>query len=79
MSTVLMQQIEADINHLSLPDQLWLMERLANRIRKHTLPKRQSLESQLAEMADDPAIQRELRQIENEFMGTEADGFGVTQ
>lgn len=79
MSTVLMQQIEADINHLSLPDQLWLMERLANRIRKHALPNRQSLENQLAAMADDPAIQRELRQIEHEFSGSEIDGFGVTQ
>lgn len=32
------------------------------------------LESQLAAMAADPDIQREIRLIENEFTGTESDG-----
>lgn len=76
MSISTLQQIEAEINQLSTNDQLLLMERLARRIRS-----RQALavrESDLASMADDPAIQQELREIEAEFAPTEADGLDAT-
>jgi hypothetical protein len=67
------------ITQLPLPDQLWLMERLAHHIRQRTLPTRASLESQITAMAHDPDIQRELRQIEAEFADTEADGLSMAR
>ncbi len=72
MSTLTLHEIEGEIEQLSLEEQLLLMERLARRIRRH-----QALtveQSDLAGMANDPAIQEELRRIELEFAPTEADG-----
>ena len=74
MTTPTLEQIAADIDHLSLPDQLWLMERLAHRIRQSALHTPSINERDLAVMASDPDIQRELGQIEAEFAVTEADG-----
>jgi hypothetical protein len=74
MTTPTLERIEADIAQLSLAEQLWLMERLAQRIRTRTLQMPRLQESGLAEMAQDPAIQRELQQINAEFAVTEADG-----
>ena len=75
MNVAIIEQLETEIGQLSLSEQLWLMERLAHRIRKHTMQERPSLEEQLAAMAHDPDIQAELRQIEAEFAG--ADGLGI--
>jgi hypothetical protein len=50
------------------------MERLAHRIRTRTLRTPTVQESELAEMAHDPAIQQELQQSNAEFAGTEEDG-----
>ena len=69
-----MERIEAEISQLPFPDQLWLMERMIHRLRIQTQSPRPSLESQLAVMAYDPEMQRELREIEMEFAGTETDG-----
>jgi hypothetical protein len=74
MTTPTLERIDADIAQLSLAEQLWLMERLAQRIRTRTLQMPTVQESELAEMAQDPAIQRELQQINAEFAVTEADG-----
>jgi hypothetical protein len=74
MTTPILERIEADIAQLSLADQLWLMERLAQRIRTRTLQRSTAGERELAEMAHDPAIQHELQQINAEFAVTEADG-----
>jgi hypothetical protein len=74
MSTPSLEQIEADINQLSLSEQLLLMEHLAHRIRACTLRPLPPPTEQLAAMANDPDIQRELQQIESEFAGTEVDG-----
>jgi len=74
MSAVTVERIEADIRQLSFADQLLLMERLAQAIRQSTAPIQPTLDSQLAAMANDLEIQRELRIIEDEFAGTEADG-----
>ena len=79
MSTTTLERIEADISQLSLSEQLLLMERLAHRIRRHTLRPQPSLTDQLTAMASDPDIQRELQQIEAEFAGTETDGLGPEQ
>jgi hypothetical protein len=72
--TPTLETIEAAIDQLSLPEQLRLMERLARRIRSNTRSAPAAGEGDLAAMANDPAIRRELRQIEAEFSGTEADG-----
>lgn len=74
MMTSLLERVEADIDRLSLTDQLWLMERLAHRIRERTRPTLIGHESDLIAMASDPAIQQELQQIDAEFAVTEADG-----
>lgn len=74
MTPPTLEQIEADIAQLSLAEQLWLMERLAHRIRTRTLQPPTVPESELAAMAHDPAIRRELQQIDAEFAVTEADG-----
>lgn len=73
MNTLPLESIESAINQLSFLEQVQLLERLAQRIRKQT-ERRQSIEDQLAAMAADPEIQRELREIEAEFRGTEMDG-----
>ena len=79
MNTTALERIEADISQLSLSEQLLLMERLAHRIRDRALRPQPLLTDQLAAMASDPDIQRELQQIEAEFAGTETDGLGAEQ
>lgn len=79
MSNPTLERIEADISHLSLTEQLWLLERLAQHIRVRMFRMEPALESQLATMANDPDVQRELRLIEADFAGTEADGLDVEQ
>jgi hypothetical protein len=74
MPTSLRERIESDIAQLAMADQLWLMERLAQRIRRQTLPPPAVLESDLAAMAADPAMQHEIQQIADEFAPTEPDG-----
>jgi hypothetical protein len=73
MNTLTLESIESAINHLSFLEQVQLLERLAQLIRRQT-ERPHSVENQLAAMAADPDIQRELRQIEAEFAGTEMDG-----
>ena len=74
MTTSTLERIEIDISQLSLADQLWLMERLAHRIRQSSLRPLIVQEGDLAAMAADPAIQHEVRQIDTEFAVTEMDG-----
>lgn len=78
MNANTLERIETEISQLTVPDQLWLLERLAQGIRRHAIPSQPvALEVQLAAMAHDPSLQRELRLIEAEFAGTEADGLEV--
>ena len=72
MAARTLQRIESEIEQLSFDEQLLLMERLARRIRGG--PSLRVREDDLAAMADDPAVQRELRRIEAEIVPTEADG-----
>ncbi len=69
-----LERIEADVRQLTLAEQAWLMEQLAKSIQEQIRRQEQSVESQLALMAGDPEVQRELRLIEAEFAGTESDG-----
>lgn len=73
-----LRRVEAAISSLSLSEQLWLMERLAARIRQRASEAMVTPDESLAAMAADPDIQREMRQIEAEFAGSEADGLATT-
>jgi hypothetical protein len=74
MTTATLERIETDIAQLSLAEQLWLMERLAHRIRQSSLRPLGVQEADLAAMAADPAIQQEVQQIAAEFALAEPDG-----
>lgn len=67
-------QIEETIRQLALPEQLHLLEWLARTVRQQALVSVAPKADQLAMMANDPDIQRELRQMAAEFAATEADG-----
>jgi hypothetical protein len=67
MNMPVLSQMEDCISHLSLAEQLWLMERLVQRIREKTINTKGQFESDLIAMANDPQIQNELQQIEEEF------------
>ena len=73
MHTSVLSQIEESITQLPVDEQLWLIERVAQRLREHML-KQRALDAQLVAMAADPDIQRELRKINQEFAATESDG-----
>ncbi len=63
-----------EIRNPGAPEQVWLMEQLAHLIRANTLRQQQMLENQIAAMASDPDIRREIDAIQAEFAGTESDG-----
>jgi hypothetical protein len=66
-------EIEERIYQLPLSEQQQLVERVSRRVRTE-LEDQNRLDELLAAMAADPEIQRELRMIEEEFRGVEADG-----
>jgi hypothetical protein len=66
MNLAALSQIEERIAQLSLVEQLWLIERVAQRLRD-TLDAQSAFDQQLAAMAADQEIQQELRRIEEEF------------
>jgi len=73
MNLSVLSQIEERIHQLSLAEQLWLIERLAQRLRAKLIAEN-TFEDALAAMAADPEIQRELQGIEEEFAPAAADG-----
>ena len=73
MNFGVLSEIEAHIDELSVAEQLALLEYVAQRLRKN-LGAQSNLETDLALMAADPDIQRELREINKEFASMEADG-----
>lgn len=68
----ILEHIAADIDQLSLSEQLLLMEKLAQAIRERA--SQDARDAALVMMADDPEIQREMHAIADEFAVTEADG-----
>jgi len=74
MSVSSLIQIEETIRQLALPEQLHLLEWLARTVRQQAQGSVAPKADQLAMMANDPDIQRELRQMAAEFAVTEADG-----
>jgi hypothetical protein len=74
MSSVELVSIESKIAQLPKDDQLLLIERLAHRLRKPNALDDQVMEKELAAMAADPEIRREIEAINEEFAGSESDG-----
>ena len=72
MNLAALSQIEESISQLSLAEQLWLIERVAQRLRD-TLKTQSTFDQQLAAMAADQEIQQELRRIEEEFAPAAAE------
>ena len=71
MKSEALQTIELQLPLLSIDEQAWLLDNLARRARDE---RRLAFKADLAEMANDPQIQAELRQIDAEFRCTEMDG-----
>ncbi len=74
MKRAMLGEIEKRIGLLTKDEQLWLIERLAKRLRHGQVRRMPPRAADLAAMAADPQIQAELRKIEAEFRGTETDG-----
>jgi hypothetical protein len=73
MNLSALSQIEESIDQLPLVEQLWLIERVAQRLREK-LDAQSAFDQQLAAMAADQEMQQELRHIEEEFAHAAADG-----
>lgn len=67
MRNSVLAQIESSFGQLTVSEQLLLIERLVHQVHEVTLKRRGELDQQLAMMAADPEIQRELQCIELEF------------
>jgi hypothetical protein len=68
-------RIEKQVTQLPPQEQLWLMERIAHRLQGSS-GRHFADESDLAAMAADPEIRRELRAIDEDFRAAEGDGLG---
>jgi len=56
-----LSQVEELVGHLSYQEQLWLLERLAQRLRRALTPSPPVAQHQPVLLSDDPAVQAELR------------------
>ena len=74
-----LKRVETYVSELSLVEQLWLLEWLAQRIREVALRASETKYETLAVMAGDPDIQREIHGINSEFAVAEADGLDKYQ
>lgn len=73
MSDTVLLQIENSILSLTIDQQRQLLSRLSDKLRRESavVP---DFESELAQMAVDQDIRREIREIELDFRSTEFDG-----
>jgi hypothetical protein len=74
MSSPSLAEIEQRIDLLSLEEQKRLLQNLAARLHQTKEERPSTAADDLAAMAADPDIQRELREIDEEFRVTEMDG-----
>lgn len=74
MNQIVLSEIEQNIMQLSTDEQLLLISRVAEKLRKKSLSGSSEFENRLAEMANDADIQREIKEIERDFQYTEMDG-----
>lgn len=77
MNQAILAEIEDSFTQLSVSEQRRLIERLVHRIKENTLKGSEDADNQLAQMAADPDIERELREIEREFALAESDGLEI--
>lgn len=77
MNMPILSEMESSIGKLTLKEQLWLMERLVQRIRANTVQLENQFEDDLVVMANDPQIQEELQKISEEFAYADADGLDI--
>lgn len=75
MSQSTLAQLEERFSQLPLSEQKQLLDRLARRVNAKAENGQEEL---LAQMAADPDVQRELREIEVEFAAADADGLNHT-
>ena len=73
MSQIVLSQIEQNIWQLPVDEQLLLISRVAERLRGK-IDESSDFETSLVEMANDTDIQRELKEIEEDFRVAELDG-----
>ncbi len=73
MNQTALSEIEQNIMSLSTNEQLLLISRVAEKLRKKNVAET-DFENELAEMANDVDIRRELEEIEEDFRYTELDG-----
>jgi hypothetical protein len=73
MDQTALSEIEQSVMQLSPDEQLLLISRVAEKLRKKSVTDSE-FENQLAEMANDANIRRELKEIEEDFQYTELDG-----
>ena len=73
MNQTAIKQIERSIFALPEAEQHRLISRLAGTLRKRA-ERENDFDAKLLEMASDPQIQRELKDIERDFRVTEFDG-----
>ena len=74
MSQSPVSQVEESFRNLPISEQRELIERLVARLNEQGLDQTHDLDDQLARMAADPDIQREMREIERAFALAESDG-----
>jgi hypothetical protein len=73
MNDLVLSQIEKSIDDLSTDEQLRLISRVAEKLRKNS-ENEARLELQIEEMAADEQIRSEIRAIERDFAAAEMDG-----
>ena len=74
MSQFTLSQIEERFSKLPISEQRGLIDRLVRRVNEQTSNQNKDVDDQLARMAADPDIQREVQEIEREFALTDSDG-----
>ena len=74
MSEFTLSQIEERFSKLPISEQRGLIDRLVRRVNEQTSNQNKDVDDQLAQMAADPDIQREVQEIEREFALTDSDG-----
>jgi hypothetical protein len=74
MSQFTLSQIEEGFSKLPISEQRGLIDRLVRRVNEQTSNQNKDVDDQLAQMAADPDIQREVQEIEREFAPTDSDG-----
>jgi hypothetical protein len=73
MNQIVLDEIERSILELPDDEQLLLISRVAEKLRRKAEDE-SDFESRLSEMATDENIQRELKEIADDFSDTELDG-----